>query len=219
MNSFKGFTFIDRIEEIEKNIEDKRWQSALALSLTLPDILGGIAFPELVKRYKDGKVKMDGRNNPTRDVGAQYMKWFDEYAADFFKANESDKWPYICGRRCYQLRCEFLHQNKGFHNEDVTIDTHFHLGLNCGTSLCNLDDGSSDGDIFHIRIDIEQFCIRMCRAARAYYENFHEQKEFDLYNTPVIDFLEWNLEKAEKKAEEEAKEDKKAGFFGFFKKK
>ena len=31
-----GFTFLHRIEEAELNIEDGRWQSALALALTLP---------------------------------------------------------------------------------------------------------------------------------------------------------------------------------------
>ena len=36
---------LHRIEEVELNIEDGRWQSALALALTLPDICGGIAFP------------------------------------------------------------------------------------------------------------------------------------------------------------------------------
>ena len=44
-----SFTFLDRIEEVELNIVDGRWQSALALALTLPDICGGIAFPEIVK--------------------------------------------------------------------------------------------------------------------------------------------------------------------------
>ena len=39
-----SFTFLHRIEEVELNIEDGRWQSALALALTLPDICGGIAF-------------------------------------------------------------------------------------------------------------------------------------------------------------------------------
>ena len=45
-----SFTFLHCIEEVELNIEDGRWQSALALALTLPDICGGIAFPEIVKR-------------------------------------------------------------------------------------------------------------------------------------------------------------------------
>lgn len=75
-----SFTFLDRIEEVELNIVDRRWQSALALALTLPD---------------------------------------------------------ICGERCWQLRCEYLHQNKGFLNDENNI--HFHLGLNCGMSVCQLD--------------------------------------------------------------------------------
>ena len=75
-----SFTLLDRIEEVELNIVDRRWQSALALALTLPD---------------------------------------------------------ICGERCWQLRCEYLHQNKGFLNDENNI--HFHLGLNCGMSFCQLD--------------------------------------------------------------------------------
>ena len=39
-----SFTFLDRIGEVELNIVDRRWQSALALALalalTLPDICG-----------------------------------------------------------------------------------------------------------------------------------------------------------------------------------
>ena len=54
-----SFTFIDRVEEIELNIDDGRWQSALALALTLPDICGGIAFPEVVKKYKNGRIMLD----------------------------------------------------------------------------------------------------------------------------------------------------------------
>ena len=52
-----SFTFLDRIREIEENIEDGRFQSALALAVTLPDICGGIAFPELVKRGRDGRIQ------------------------------------------------------------------------------------------------------------------------------------------------------------------
>lgn len=36
-----SFTFLHRVDEVEWNIEDGRWQSALALALTLPDICGG----------------------------------------------------------------------------------------------------------------------------------------------------------------------------------
>ena len=68
-----SFTFLHRIEEVELNIEDGRWQSALALALTLPDICGGIAFPEIVKRYRDGRAVLDRNQRPTRDVGNQYI--------------------------------------------------------------------------------------------------------------------------------------------------
>ena len=37
-----SFTFLHRVEEVELNIADGRWQSALALALTLPDICGGM---------------------------------------------------------------------------------------------------------------------------------------------------------------------------------
>jgi len=70
-----SFTFLHRIEEVELNIEDGRWQSALALALTLPDICGGIAFPEIVKRYRDGgRAVLDRNQRPTRDVGNQYIQ-------------------------------------------------------------------------------------------------------------------------------------------------
>ena len=66
-----NFTFLNRVEEVEFNIQDRRWQSALALALTLPDICGGIAFPDIVKRYRDGRVMLDRQKLPTRDVGGQ----------------------------------------------------------------------------------------------------------------------------------------------------
>ena len=41
-----SFTFLHRVEEVELNIADGRWQSALVL--TLPDICGSITFPGMV---------------------------------------------------------------------------------------------------------------------------------------------------------------------------
>lgn len=185
-----SFTFLHRVNEIKLNIEDGRWQSALALALTLPDICGGIAFPELVKRYRDGRIMLDKQKNPSRDVGAQYIRWFDEYAGSFFKISSGDEQPYICGERCWQLRCEYLHQNKGFLNDENEDTVHFHLGVNCGTSLCELDKTSRQSNRTDIRIDIEQFCLRMCQAARNYYDQVYKEKDFSLYNTPVLDFIQ-----------------------------
>jgi len=147
-----SFTFLHRIEEIELNIDDRRWQSALALALTLPDICGGIAFPEIVKKYRDGRVRMDKQNNPTRDVGAQYVKWYDTFASDYFKMSPEDERPYICGERCWQLRCEYLHQNKGFLNDENEEEVRFHLGVNCGTSVCQFAGKKSQENDKDIRM-------------------------------------------------------------------
>ena len=49
-----SFTFLHRIEEVELNIKDGRWQSDLALALSLSDTCGGNAFPEIVKRIGIG---------------------------------------------------------------------------------------------------------------------------------------------------------------------
>lgn len=158
-----SFTFLHRVEEIELSIRDGRWQSALALALTIPDICGGIAFPELVKRYRDGRIMLDRQKNPTRDVGNQYIRWFDEFAAAFFKTSADSAKPYICGERCWQLRCEYLHQNKGFLNDEDSSSVRFHLGVNCGTSVCQFDPGKEN-----------------------------DEKNFELYNTPVLDFIQFS---------------------------
>lgn len=158
-----SFTFLHRVEEIELSIRDGRWQSALALALTIPDICGGIAFPELVKRYRDGRIMLDRQKNPTRDVGIQYIRWFDEFAAAFFKTSADSAKPYICGERCWQLRCEYLHQNKGFLNDEDSSSVRFHLGVNCGTSVCQFDPGKEN-----------------------------DEKNFELYNTPVLDFIQFS---------------------------
>lgn len=185
-----SFTFLSRIDEIELNIKDNRWQSALALALTLPDICGGIAFPDIVKRYRDGRIILDQNNRPTRDVGNQYIRWFDEYAGNYFKISPKDASPYICGKLCWQLRCEYLHQNKGFANDNASDTVHFHLGINCKTSVCQLNNDTFRPNQTDIRIDIEQFCQRMCRAAKSYYYAVYHQKDFSLYNTPVLDFIQ-----------------------------
>ena len=112
----------------------------------------------------------------------------DEYAGDYFKLSQSDEKPYICGERCWQLRCEYLHQNKGFLNDENNI--RFHLGLNCGMSVCQLDSTNVQENGIDIRIDIEQFCLRMCKAAKSYYDKVNLEKDFSLYNTPVLDFIQ-----------------------------
>lgn len=66
-----------------------------------------------------------------------------------------DEKPYICREQCWQLYCKYSHQNKGFYNEEGEQRIRFHLGINCGTSVCPLDVISTSVQSVDIRIDIE----------------------------------------------------------------
>lgn len=83
-----------------------------------------------------------------------------------------------------------MHQNKGFLNTEEESAVRFHLGVHCGSSVCQLDPPEIQKESSDIRIDIEQFCSRMCMAARSYYEAVYREKDFSLYNTPVLDFVQ-----------------------------
>lgn len=92
-----SFTFLNRIEEVELNIKDERWQSALALALTLPDICGGIAFPDIVKRYRDGRVMLDRQKNPTRDVGDSISDGLMNMLAIFLRYHQKTQFLIFVG--------------------------------------------------------------------------------------------------------------------------
>ena len=67
--------------------------------------------------------------------------------------------------------------------------------------MCGFDDDQDTESMKEIRIDIREFCLRMCKAARGYYENVQHEKDFGIYNTPVLDFIQITQEdnKSEKK--------------------
>ena len=65
------------------------------------------------------------------------------------------------------------------------------MGINCGASVCMSEKNEEVKGTGHIRLDIHQMCMRMCLAARDYYENNRETKDFSLYHTPVLDFIQW----------------------------
>ena len=99
MNNYTDKNSLELLfDEIEKNIKSKAFLSALIMSLTIPDMLGKLAYPELDK------------------VTDRYIKWFDEnvrdlfgllYSDDFYKEMDS---PRMCGEVCYRLRCKLLHE-------------------------------------------------------------------------------------------------------------
>ena len=80
------------IQAIEISLNTQNWYSALALSLTLPDICGKIDYPNLHSR-------------------SRYSKWFDMYVGEDYKMTlEGETITFLTGNDCYALRCSYLHE-------------------------------------------------------------------------------------------------------------
>ena len=70
-----SFTFLDRIREIEENIEDGRFQSALALAVTLESVM----LPADLVGWLDGYLRRDrvsgaGKARPGREDPAGQIR-------------------------------------------------------------------------------------------------------------------------------------------------
>lgn len=86
-------------------ISRENYLSALSLTLTLPDICGKIAFPEMKKKGRP-------------DVGGRYARWYNEYIypsenpSNLFEIDTSESIPVnpLNGYAVYKLRCALLHE-------------------------------------------------------------------------------------------------------------
>lgn len=88
------------LDEIDKNIKSKSFLSALMMALTVPDILGKLAYPDVEK------------------VTERYIRWFDEnvrnivfgylYSNNPLDTDEAS--PKMNGTVCYTLRCKLFHE-------------------------------------------------------------------------------------------------------------
>ena len=88
------------INEIEKCIENKCYISALTMALTIPDILGKVAYPK------------------TKKSKTRYIKWFDENVKNIafeylYSASPLDmdaESPKMNGIVCFAMRCKLFHE-------------------------------------------------------------------------------------------------------------
>ena len=177
------YTLIDRIEEIESDMEIEKWQSALALALTIPDICGQVEFSHIVVKRRDGTTK--------RNVGEQYRQWFSKYVEPYY-ADESG-WnnefkaikPFFTAEMCYQLRNSFLHSGS---DDCELIEYCFSLHINSSDSY---HAGNHDNGI-HASIDIKLLCERICTSARKFYSKWSNKKDFEDRQCEWVDISEWH---------------------------
>ena len=103
------------LEDIKIAKSNSAYLSALALALTIPDILGKFQY--------DRYPKMDSKD--------KYIQWFNDWVYKYFeipKSNNNDFNNYdelvkFDGEICYILRNEFLHNGKNINkNNGIKID-------------------------------------------------------------------------------------------------
>lgn len=184
---------LDKIKDINLALNNKSYLSALALSLTLPDICGKIAYPHF--KYK-GK----------RNVGKQYAAWFDDWVSQYYADNTGwthdfakAKNPYFTGEMCYSLRCSFLHDgNSDIKNWGDKEDADFHYSYEFRLAVGGADStGLSWGNQINnnskiiktkmVTVNIDKLCECICLSAERYYRE-KDPNLFKDHNINLIDF-------------------------------
>tara|TARA_R110001632_G_scaffold16353_8_gene53042 strand:+ start:80 stop:631 length:552 start_codon:yes stop_codon:yes gene_type:complete len=98
-------------DAIKSSLESKNWFSAIALTLTIPDICAKITDGN----KSSGEKYADWFND---FVGAKYITNYTQERLDFFKEKAPDVYEELkhqtklSGNDCYALRCAFLHEGE-----------------------------------------------------------------------------------------------------------
>ena len=150
----------DIINDIKIAKDNKAYISALALALTLPNILSNIEYGRSTHR-------------------SEYIEWFDKWVFPYYKQPPSEN-EYINqgienskfdGVNCYALRCALLHSG----NYDLT----FNKGRIHIFSLRVSEDNSHYGDVYmcdatpnpnhiYVSIDVKKLIDSILTGAQEY---------------------------------------------------
>ncbi|PYD99173.1 hypothetical protein [Bacillus cereus] len=160
------------IKEITNSLDNKNYLSALALTLTLPDICGKIAYPEI------------------KGVRKRYAQWYNEYIHKFENPDGMEDVDRFDGDAVYQLRCNFLHDGssdireymRGKYNKTESKDFVFELTDTITSYSKDWEDNEDDCNI-RIQIGVIDFCRKMCWTAENFYNKNSEQ---DIFNNIII---------------------------------
>ncbi|MFI3227991.1 MAG: hypothetical protein R3Y09_11390 [Clostridia bacterium] len=163
--------FLDIIRDIENALEKEVYLSALALSLTLPDICGKVEFPTI------------------KSTKQRYIKWYDKHITNNNYPDEHDEALKFNGEKCYELRCSYLHAGEveqlvGIQDFQLIIINKTHpivYGGSCDTTYIDQNENKT----YTIQQDVAQLCYWIYKCAEVFYKQ-HENKEvFDKIN-PIV---------------------------------
>jgi len=164
---------IEKITDIEKALNAKSYLSALALTLTLPDICGKIAYPEI------------------KSNGERYARWFDEYLTKHDYPESFEDRLKFDGRKCWKLRCAFLHEGStegipDIDNFELCITESSKPGI-YGPSGFVISSSNKGFKSYSIQLDVAQLCLQLYSCARGFYDNYKDKIKFNDHKIIIID--------------------------------
>lgn len=134
------------LKSVRQNLDTDNWYSALILSLTLPDICGGLENkPQGNKRYSD---------------------WFEKYLNNKYAG-------FLSGDDCYALRCSFLHEGtNNIEKQRVRRVLDQFIFLPRGSHLISisksiLGDPKYDNKSI-LQMSVERFCLDIVAAVEVW---------------------------------------------------
>lgn len=141
------------LKEIEKALKEEMYYSALALTLTLPDICGKAEYGDIQN-------------------GERYKNWINNYAIKIFENPEELSYlEEFTAENCWELRNSILHSgNKEtkFKQLCLTNDNLFSITLYKKDKEYN----------FKLSIGVKYFCSKICKVAEIYYNENKENFNF-----------------------------------------
>lgn len=154
------------VNDIANTLKNKCYFSALAMSLTLPDICGTAEYPHETSTAK------------------HYIEWYNKYLDEYMVGDKDN--PYLSGEIVYNLRNTFLHtgspniNSSKVKNEANQLDR-FVLILGNGTKIWSMTS-FIDTPIVKLRtmmVDVTYLCQTICDCALWYYNNNKNKFQFD----------------------------------------
>lgn len=144
------------IESIREAINQENWYAALAFALALPDICGGIEYPN------------------EQSSKRRFIDWYDKYVIPRFHEVFSNGKGHLLlsGSDCYALRCSFLHngsENISDQRAQEVLHTFYFI-----EPLANWKFNTRTRDKMLI-MQVDRFCNLICNTAEEWLANINEQ--------------------------------------------
>ena len=178
---------INKIKEIGRALDAQCYHCALALALTLPDICGRVAYPNM--------SSLEQRKE-------RYEKWFDTYVATQYFCSSNLNLPQnknvlINGYACYLLRCAYLHfgnfdllsQNNEIHIKKFRLHIDKLSGENGNASFVSHSSVYVNGEDMELDIDVYNLCYAIGQAAIEFYNSTPDKT---LFKSEEIDDISWS---------------------------